>query len=169
MMLTRSSTVSERCVAGVVVVAVVLRVVAVGSGAELCLELPQPVASSAAAMRAAGVARRMPAFILGSPKIVKPVAPSVVDLFLELAAIPSPSGKERPVADRVGTYLTELGLAWDEDASGEAVGSDAGNIYCRLPGRDETGTPVFLCAHLATVPRSEEHTSELQSRLHLVC
>ena len=69
-------------------------------------------------------------------------APEVLDLFLELAAIPSPSGKERPVADRVGTYLTELGLAWDEDASGEAVGSDAGNIYCRLPGRDETGTPV---------------------------
>src|SRR4029077_13510165 len=38
------------------------------------------------------------------------------------------------------------------DASGEAVGSDAGNIYCRLPGRDQAGTPLFLCAHLDTVP-----------------
>ena len=36
--------------------------------------------------------------------------PSLVDFFLQLCAIPSPSGKERAIADRVGTYLTELGL-----------------------------------------------------------
>jgi len=80
------------------------------------------------------------------------VAPSVLDLFLELAAIPSPSGSERRVADRVGGYLSELGLEWDEDATGPAVGSDAGNIYCRLPGGADGGTPVFFCAHLDTVP-----------------
>ena len=27
-----------------------------------------------------------------------------------------------------------------------------GNIFCRLPGRQESGTPIFLCAHLDTVP-----------------
>jgi tripeptide aminopeptidase len=27
-----------------------------------------------------------------------------------------------------------------------------GNILCRLPGRRESGTPIFLCAHLDTVP-----------------
>ena len=27
-----------------------------------------------------------------------------------------------------------------------------GNIFCRLPGREESGTPIFLCAHLDTVP-----------------
>src|SRR5262249_19727840 len=59
---------------------------------------------------------------------------------------------ERPVADRVGAYLSELGLAWDEDDSGPSVGSDAGNIFCRLPGRDPAGTPLFFCAHLDTVP-----------------
>ena len=80
------------------------------------------------------------------------MAPSVLDLFLELAAIPSPSGHERPVADRVGAYLSELGLAWDEDDTGPAVGSDAGNIFCRLPGGNGEGTPLFLCAHLDTVP-----------------
>jgi tripeptide aminopeptidase len=80
------------------------------------------------------------------------VPPSVLDLFLELAAIPSPSGRERPVADRVGAYLNEIGLEWDEDATGPSVSSDAGNIYCRLPGADGAGTPLFLCAHLDTVP-----------------
>lgn len=78
--------------------------------------------------------------------------PSVVDLFLELAAIPSPSGRERLVADRVGAYLSELGLAWDEDSSGPLVGSDSGNIFCRLPGRGVSGKPVFFCAHMDTVP-----------------
>ena len=56
------------------------------------------------------------------------------------------------MADRVGAYLTDLGLAWDEDASGPAVGSDSGNLFCRLPGREAAGVPVFFCAHLDTVP-----------------
>jgi putative aminopeptidase FrvX len=36
-----------------------------------------------------------------------------LDLFLELCAIPSPTGNERAVADRVGAYLAELGLDWE--------------------------------------------------------
>jgi len=75
-----------------------------------------------------------------------------LDLFLELAAIPSPPGDERAVADRVLRYLRELGLEVDEDSAGAAVGSNTGNLYCRLPGRSEGGTPLFLCAHLDTVP-----------------
>ena len=75
-----------------------------------------------------------------------------LDLFLELAAIPSPPGEERDVADVVARYLTDLGVDWDEDACGPAIGSSAGNLYCRLPGRREEGTALFLCAHLDTVP-----------------
>jgi len=37
----------------------------------------------------------------------------LVDFFLELCALPSPSGKERAVTDRVTAYLSELGLDWD--------------------------------------------------------
>jgi tripeptide aminopeptidase len=80
------------------------------------------------------------------------MATPVIDLFLELAAIRSPPGEERQAADRVGSYLTALGLVWDEDGAGPVVGSNAGNIHCRLPGRQEGGTPIFLCAHLDTVP-----------------
>jgi tripeptide aminopeptidase len=70
-----------------------------------------------------------------------------VDLFLELAAIPSPSGEEREVADVVLRYLRELGLEPDEDGFG--------NIYARIEGSCD-GTPLFFCAHLDTVPPSGE-------------
>ena len=79
---------------------------------------------------------------------------SLSDLFLELCAIPSPPGSERAVADRVTAYLDELGLTWDEDGAGPVVGSTMGNILCRLPGRQEGGVPLLLCAHLDTVPPS---------------
>jgi tripeptide aminopeptidase len=77
----------------------------------------------------------------------------VVDLFLELCSLPSPSGSERAVADRVTAYLTELGLAWDEDDSAARLDGDTGNVYCRIPPTNGAGgTPVFLCAHTDTVP-----------------
>ena len=74
-----------------------------------------------------------------------------LELFLELAAIASPPGRERAVADRVGAFLDGLGLPYDEDAAGAAIGSEIGNLYCRLPAT-AAGTPFFLNAHLDTVP-----------------
>jgi tripeptide aminopeptidase len=75
----------------------------------------------------------------------------LLDFFLELCAIPSRSGSERAVADRVGAYLTELGLEWGEDGAAARLEGDTGNLYCRLPARTE-GLPIFLCAHTDTVP-----------------
>jgi len=76
-----------------------------------------------------------------------------VDLFLELCTIPSPSGKERAVADRVGRALSDLGLDWDEDDAAERLEGDTGNIYCRIPSTSGAGgMPIFLCAHTDTVP-----------------
>ena len=69
--------------------------------------------------------------------------PEVVDLFLELAAIASPPGEERAVANVVTRYLRDLGLDSDEDAFG--------NVYAHLEPTAE-GTPLFFCAHLDTVP-----------------
>jgi tripeptide aminopeptidase len=66
-----------------------------------------------------------------------------VDLFLELAAIPSPPGQERAVSDTVQRYLRDLGLDAHEDAFG--------NVYSRIEPTVE-GTPLFFCAHLDTVP-----------------
>ena len=74
-----------------------------------------------------------------------------LDLFLDLAALPSPPGEERAVADRILAELRGLDLEVDEDEAGAAIGSSAGNLYTRLaPTAD--GTPLFLCAHMDTVP-----------------
>jgi tripeptide aminopeptidase len=82
-----------------------------------------------------------------------PLTSPFVDLFLELCAIPSPSGQERAVADRVAAVLTDLGLEWDEDDAAARLEGDTGNVYCRMPPTNGGGgTPIFLCAHTDTVP-----------------
>lgn len=77
--------------------------------------------------------------------------PDVLELFLELAALPSPPGSERAVADRVIAYLDALDLVWDEDDAGPKIDSTMGNLFCRLPGARKGGTPLLFCAHLDTV------------------
>jgi tripeptide aminopeptidase len=75
----------------------------------------------------------------------------VLDLFTALAAIPSPPGEERAVADAVTAYLRDLRLEVDEDDAGAKVESTIGNVFARVEPTAE-GTPIFLCAHLDTVP-----------------
>src|SRR3954451_1851691 len=77
--------------------------------------------------------------------------PEVLELFTELAAIPSPSGEERAVADVVAAYLRDCALTVDEDEAGARIGATAGNLYARVEPT-APGTPIFLCAHLDTVP-----------------
>ncbi len=77
--------------------------------------------------------------------------PDVVELFTELAAMPSPPGNERRVADRVTEYMRDAGLSVDEDDAGEQIGSNAGNLFSRIEPTTD-GEPIFLCAHLDTVP-----------------
>src|SRR6266542_1155587 len=79
-------------------------------------------------------------------------ASDVLTLFTQLAAIPSPPGEEREVADRTIAYLRDLGLEVDEDGAGAKVGSTRGTLLCRLEATADGGTPLFLCAHLDTVP-----------------
>jgi tripeptide aminopeptidase len=81
------------------------------------------------------------------------VTTAALDFFVELAALPSPPGEERAVADAVLRYLRDLGLQADEDDAGAAIGSTIGNIYVRLEPT-APGTQLFFCAHLDTVPPS---------------
>jgi hypothetical protein len=87
-------------------------------------------------------ARRATAAAVGRsrmPPVQQPLTSPLVDLFLELCAIPSPPGEERAVADRVTRELDAIGLEWHEDDAGRALGSTTGNVLCRSrrgPTRD---------------------------------
>ena len=75
----------------------------------------------------------------------------LVDLFVRLCEIESPSGDERAIADTVVAELRECGLEPEEDSSGSQTGSSAGNVLARIPAPEGAPT-VLLCAHLDTVP-----------------
>jgi tripeptide aminopeptidase len=79
------------------------------------------------------------------------VEAGALGLFLELAAMSSPSRRERAVTDRCLAYLRDLGLD-PREGSPPQPGDEAGNIVCRLPPTaGESGTPILLCAHVDTV------------------
>ena len=73
---------------------------------------------------------------------------AVVELFRELAAIPSPSCHEGLVADRVQDELGGVGL---EAEVQPLDGTRTGNLLVRLPAT-APGVPLLFCAHLDTVP-----------------
>ena len=77
----------------------------------------------------------------------------LLDLFVRLAGIASPTGEERQVADEVTRYLRDAGLAVREDDSAAVTGCGCGNLVTRIAGRGEAA-PIGLCAHLDTVPMS---------------
>lgn len=74
----------------------------------------------------------------------------VVNTFLSLAAIDSPSYGERLMADELTRRLQALGLEVEEDSAGEALGGNAGNLIVRFPG-DLDLPPLLFCAHMDTV------------------
>jgi tripeptide aminopeptidase len=74
----------------------------------------------------------------------------MLDRFVRLCEIPSPTGEERAVADAVGSELRELGVAVEEDSAAGAARAGAGNLIARIPG--ERDAWVMLASHLDTVP-----------------
>lgn len=76
----------------------------------------------------------------------------LIDLFIELARIKSPSGDEKKIVDHVSTILRDLGLDVNIDDSGKKYGSNSGNIIAYYKGASKDGRlPIFLGAHLDTV------------------
>jgi tripeptide aminopeptidase len=75
----------------------------------------------------------------------------MVDSFVRLCEIASPSLDERRVADAVSAELRGLGLEVVEDSSARTTGSGAGNLLARISG-PEDACSILFCAHLDTVP-----------------
>lgn len=74
----------------------------------------------------------------------------LLDRFVRLCEIPSPTGSERAVADAVLAELRELGVEVAEDEAAAAARAGAGNLIARVPGTGEGWIALF--AHLDTVP-----------------
>jgi tripeptide aminopeptidase len=79
----------------------------------------------------------------------------IVDYFLELVKIDSPSKNERALADKLKRDLMELGFQVEEDDAGSKVNGNAGNIIARLRGNAQKPTILFG-AHMDTVSKTPE-------------
>jgi tripeptide aminopeptidase len=79
---------------------------------------------------------------------------NVVEEFLALASLNSPSRREAPVAAYLVNRLREMGLNPEVDDSAPRSGSDTGNIVLHVPGNAAAPT-ILLCAHMDTVGPTE--------------
>lgn len=84
------------------------------------------------------------------PALPTPSRERLTQLFLQLTRIPSPSRRERGVADAVIAALGACGVTVHEDEAGRAIDGDTGNLWCTVHG--EGALPwLALGAHLDTV------------------
>lgn len=75
----------------------------------------------------------------------------LVDEFVKLAAIESPSRHEREVADYLKGVLKELGADVSEDGAAKETGGNSGNILGRIGGNRHDAPTMLLNAHMDTV------------------
>jgi tripeptide aminopeptidase len=76
----------------------------------------------------------------------------LLETFVRLCEIRSPTGEEREVADTVAAELRAIGLEVSEDDAAGPAGAGAGNLLARSPGTGEGW--LLFCAHLDTVPHA---------------
>ena len=74
----------------------------------------------------------------------------MLDRFVRLCEVASPTGSERAVANTVLAELRELGVEVTEDGSAGPAQAGSGNLIARIPG--ERDGWVMFAAHLDTVP-----------------
>lgn len=81
----------------------------------------------------------------------------LVNEFVKLVSIDSPSLDERAKADYLKSLLTALGFTVSEDTAGEMIGGNCGNIYAYLEG-DSSLEPLLFSSHMDTVePAKGKH------------
>ena len=68
----------------------------------------------------------------------------IVDNFLDMVKIPSPSLKERAMADCVKVELEKIGLEVTEDNAGESCNGNAGNIIGVLKAKGSNKKKILF-------------------------
>ncbi|NLO74097.1 MAG: M20/M25/M40 family metallo-hydrolase [candidate division WS1 bacterium] len=79
----------------------------------------------------------------------------LLDLFLRLVAVDSPSGHEQAVAELVATELRSLGLEPQWDEAHKTSPAECGNVLALLPATAEGYPPLLLNAHVDTVTHDQ--------------
>ena len=75
----------------------------------------------------------------------------LIQLFLDLCNINSPSRQEQEVVEWMKGFLTKNDLHWTEDNAGEVIGGNANNLIVHVPGNLSGAPSIFLSAHFDTV------------------
>ena len=78
----------------------------------------------------------------------------ILNEFVTLASVSSPSFGERAMADLLRPRLEALGFAVEEDTALAAMGGNAGNLHAYRPG-EAGGEPLLFSAHMDTVKPCE--------------
>ena len=114
------------------------------------LERARPERHPASAPRSAD--RLPPSARVGSPRAA---APDVAPGRAARRAVRDPepvraTSARSPTGSRAS--WTRSGSRGRRTTSARRSAAGSGNVLCRLPGREEGGVPLFLCAHFDTVP-----------------
>jgi tripeptide aminopeptidase len=70
----------------------------------------------------------------------------LIELFIQLAKIDALSGNEKPLADFIKNFLTNLGYQIEEDNAKIKTGSNTGNLICKVGN----GGDFVLLSHMDT-------------------
>lgn len=70
----------------------------------------------------------------------------LIDLFLDVAKINALSGNEKPLADFIKSFLSNLGYRVSEDNSQEFTNSNTGNLICKIG----SGGNFVMLSHMDT-------------------
>lgn len=79
----------------------------------------------------------------------------LLDTFLDLVRIPSPTFRERAVAEYVAPALREAGCSVRFDESRERTGADIGNLIAHVPGTVPGAPRIAFSAHMDCVQPCE--------------
>jgi tripeptide aminopeptidase len=80
----------------------------------------------------------------------------LVRTFLDLVEIDGVTFAERPVAEFVKNYFSDLHLPVEEDDAAESIGGDCGNLLVRIPGNNPSAKTMIIASHLDTILPTEK-------------
>lgn len=74
----------------------------------------------------------------------------LIETFMEYVKIDSETKNEKAIGERIMVDLKSLGLSAEFDDAGKKIGSNGNNIYCFIPGSNDS-EPLLFSAHMDTV------------------